>query len=88
MARSEADSFLDSILSHYSGFNQEGREKLADLADGLAASGKHIKTTLPDLVAENKQKTAPAPPLAIPMLLSNFISAFNSYMGDDQIWVS
>lgn len=53
LARSEADPLLSSILSHYSGFNQEGREKLADLADDLAASGKYIKTAPSGVVAEN-----------------------------------
>lgn len=51
LASDTPDPLLAVILERYEALNPEGREKLADLADDLAASGKYIKTNAPGLGA-------------------------------------
>lgn len=51
LASDTPDPILAVILERYEALNPEGREKLADLADDLAASGKYIKNNAPGLGA-------------------------------------
>ena len=41
---SAEDPVRDELLARYDQLNQEGQEKLLDLADDLVSSGKYIKT--------------------------------------------
>ncbi len=40
----------DALLANFDRLNAEGQERLVDISDDMVASGKYIKTHLPDLV--------------------------------------